>query len=419
MGGNDREDKMSAINPEEMATAEKVLEKVRDKWLARDGVTAVDLGFKWSKGQITPRLSIRVHVARKKDRSELSPEELFPKQVEGVLVDIIEAKYAPQALVGVRPEAAVEGRGKRFDVIPIGVSVGCKYSTAGTLGAKVIDNQSNKEMILSNWHVLVGRLQAQAGHSIWQPGWIDGGTNEENTIAKLSRWVLGPFDAAVAELNGVRPVLTTTTEGKEIVDITSPRLGMSVWKSGRSTGHTAGFVDGVKMKVPLDYREAGNHVLEEVFRVIPTPGTGLGEISTGGDSGAVWVDEETGKAVGLHFAGEIGETPEHALAHDISQVIEKLDVRFPKQVVSDSKKPAGSAQPPDESKGSSSAKPRKSSIPSIKSKKPQPPKRPGSSTPKPGGGRTLVKPIRSTKPKERNSFRQLLLDLMRKLFRSE
>lgn len=409
---------MSAINPEEMARAEKILEKVRDKWLARDGVTAVDLGFKWSKGRMTPRLSIRVHVARKKDRSELSPDDLFPKQLEGVLVDVIEAKYAPQALVGVRPEAAVEGRGKRFDVIPIGVSVGCKYSTAGTLGAKVIDNQSNKEMILSNWHVLVGRPQARAGLSIWQPGWIDGGTKEENTIAKLSRWVLGPFDAAVAELTGVRPVLTTTTEGKEVVDITSPRLGMSVWKSGRSTGHTSGFIDGVKMKVPLDYREAGNHVLDGVFRVIPMPGTSSGEISTGGDSGAVWVDEESGKAVGLHFAGEIGETPEHALAHEISQVIEKLDVRFPKQAVSVGDKPAGSTQPPGELKDSSAAKSRRPSIPSINLRKP-PPKPPDASTPKPRAGRKLAKPIRSTKPKERNSFRFLLLDLMRKLFRSE
>ena len=39
---------MSAISPEEMARAEQALEKVRDMWLTRDGVTAIDLGFKWS-----------------------------------------------------------------------------------------------------------------------------------------------------------------------------------------------------------------------------------------------------------------------------------------------------------------------------------------------------------------------------------
>ena len=60
---------MSAISPEEMAKAEQALESVRDEWLERDGVTAVDLGFKWSRGEMTGQLSIRVHVARKKDEA--------------------------------------------------------------------------------------------------------------------------------------------------------------------------------------------------------------------------------------------------------------------------------------------------------------------------------------------------------------
>ena len=116
---------MSAISPEEMARAEQALEKVRDTWLARDGVTAIDLGFKWSKGEMTAQLSIRVHVVRKKQIAELTPAELFPEEVDGVPVDVIQASYAPQALIEARPEAAIEGRGKRFEVIPIGTSIGC------------------------------------------------------------------------------------------------------------------------------------------------------------------------------------------------------------------------------------------------------------------------------------------------------
>ncbi len=324
---------MPDISSEEMARAEGALEKVRDAWMARDGVTAIDLGFKWSSGKMTTQLSIRVHVARKKQKTELSRAELFPEEVDGVPVDVIQATYAPQALTNARPEAAVEGRGKRFEVIPLGTSVGCKYSTAGTLGAKVIDADSGDEMILSNWHVLAGRRNVEAGISIWQPGWIDGGTNETNTIARLSRWVLGPYDAAVARLTGAREVLTTTPEGRKIVESTAPRLGMKVWKSGRSTGYTEGFIDGILMKVPLDYREAGTHLLEQVFRIVPRAGSGPGEISFGGDSGSMWVDESSGKAVGLHFAGEIGDTPEHALAHDITRVIDRLNVRFPGHII--------------------------------------------------------------------------------------
>jgi endonuclease G len=322
---------MSGFTPEELAKAEQILDSVRDEWLEREGVTAVDLGFKWSKGQMTGLLSLRVHVAKKKDVADLDESELFPEEVDGLPVDVIEATYAPQALVDVKPEAAVEGRGIRWDDIPLGVSIGCKYSTAGTLGAKVIDLESGDEMILSNWHVLAGRQDVEPGLAIWQPGWIDGGTRAENTIAELTRWVLGPFDAAVARLNGSRPVQTKTIEGRAIEQLTTPRLGMLVWKSSRSSGFTEGFVDGIKMMVPLNYGGAGVYMLEKVFRIIPRPGSIPGEISMGGDSGAVWVDEESGKAVGLHFAGEVGNTPEHALAHDVGSVLETLKVRLPGQ----------------------------------------------------------------------------------------
>lgn len=320
---------MSGFTSEELARAEQILESVRDEWLARDGVTAVDLGFKWSQGEMTGHLSLRVHVAKKKDESDLDEAELFPEEIDGLPVDVIEATYAPQALVDMKPEIAVEGRGNRWDDIPLGVSVGCKYSTAGTLGAKVIDLDSGDEMILSNWHVFVGRQNVEPGLAIWQPGWIDGGTRAENTIAELTRWVLGPFDAAVARLNGARPVQSKTVEGRAIEELTDPRLGMLVWKSGRSSGLTGGFVDGIKMTIPLNYGGAGVRMLEKVFRIVPRPGNIPGEISIGGDSGSVWVDEESGKAVGLHFAGEVGNTPEHALAHDIGSVLKALNVRLP------------------------------------------------------------------------------------------
>jgi hypothetical protein len=69
---------MSTFSPEEMEHAQKVLASVRDEWLQREGVTAVDLGFKWSNGEMTGQLAIRVHLAQKKPLSELSEEELFP-----------------------------------------------------------------------------------------------------------------------------------------------------------------------------------------------------------------------------------------------------------------------------------------------------------------------------------------------------
>ena len=85
-----------AVSPEELDRAEAVLESVRKDWLKKPGVTGVDLGFKWKGGQMTDTLSIRVHVARKKLNIELNEMELFPTEIQGIPVDVIEASYAAQ-----------------------------------------------------------------------------------------------------------------------------------------------------------------------------------------------------------------------------------------------------------------------------------------------------------------------------------
>ncbi|HUM71473.1 MAG TPA: hypothetical protein PLK31_21805, partial [Chloroflexota bacterium] len=164
------------ITPEEMAKAQAVLEKVQVDWLAQEGVTAVDLGFEWSHGAMTGRLAIRVHVARKKPPTELSEDELFPKEIEGIPVDVIEATYGIQIMLegDAQLEAAVDGRDQRFTEIPLGVSIGCPNVTAGTLGAKVYDAATQEAHILSNWHVLVGLPTAPPNEAIWQPGRLDG-----------------------------------------------------------------------------------------------------------------------------------------------------------------------------------------------------------------------------------------------------
>ncbi len=52
-----------------------------------------------------------------------------------------------------------------------------------------------------------------------------------------------------------------------------------------------------------------------------------------GDSGAVWYDENTGEAVGIHFAGESNSAygPLHAKACFITQALEqfKLELYLP------------------------------------------------------------------------------------------
>jgi hypothetical protein len=322
---------MSDIDPDVMARAEAVLEQVRDSWLRRPGVTAVDLGFRWRGGNMTDEVALRIHVVRKRPWAELHAWERFPKEVAGIPVDIIEATYKPQHAPEVALQSAATGRGVRFDEIPLGVSIGAAHSTAGTLGAKVIDRHTGDEMILSNWHILANRLDVQTSLPVFQPGRLDGGS-ENDTIATLSRWILGPHDAAVARLTGTRPVRSQTVEGHSVLHAGAPRLGMSVWKSGRTTGRTLGFVDGVKMQIAIQYPTAGQRTLRNVFRIVPRPGSGNVQVSEGGDSGAVWIDESSGAGVGLHFAGEEGRGPEFGLAHELPAVLQALNVRLPGEV---------------------------------------------------------------------------------------
>lgn len=322
---------MTTFRPEEMEHATAVLNSVRDDWLARDGVTAVDLGFKWSHGLMTGKLSIRVHVAKKLPTDELSEADLFPSEIEGIPVDVIEAEYGLQLLPGSSQlEAAPETRKARYDPIPLGVSVGNPRVTAGTLGAKVYDAASLLPMALSNWHVFVGSPSGAAGEQIWQPGSLDGG-NSTDTFAILSRSVLGPYDAAVAQLTNAREVQTETLDKDVIEDVTTPQLGMKVWKSGRTTERTEGFIDGIQMTTSVNYGAAGIRVMQGVFRIVPRPGAGNIEVSMGGDSGSIWVDEVSGKGVGLHFAGEVGNAPEHGLANELQPVLDMLNVLMPAQ----------------------------------------------------------------------------------------
>lgn len=338
------------ITPEEMAKAQAALTKVQAEWLAREGVTAVDLGFKWSQGAMTGQLAIRVHVAQIKPVAALSEAELFPEEVDGIPVDVIEATYGIQVMLegDSQLEAAVDGRDQRFDEIPLGVSIGSPGVTAGTLGAKVYDAETETAYILSNWHVLVGSPAVQPGEAIWQPGRLDGGVANDR-IAEVTRSVLGPFDAALARITGERSVLDTTLEGNRIADVAAPQLGMLVWKSGRTTGRTVGFVDGLMMITQLNYGAAGVRQMEQVFRIVPRPGSPPGEVSLGGDSGSIWVDEASGKAVGLHFAGELGDAPEYALAHDINPLMSQLGCLFADQRPSASPmepEPSATAVPP-------------------------------------------------------------------------
>ena len=326
---------------QEVNDAIEALDSVRRAWLRRPGVTAVDVGFKIKNDEVTDTVALRVHVGRKLPAAELAKSEVFNetgkavKKVGGFPIDVIEATYGPSNAPIVLDDEdvdALEAVDRLGVVDPLigGISCGNPRVTAGTIGAIVFNKTTCKPMILSNWHVLAGASAAAVGESILQPGQFDGGTQ---TVANLTKMVLDSrMDAAVATLNGARGHTRDILGLGTVSGIDSPTLGMDVVKSGRTTGITEGLVDGVSMSVSINYGDPGVVSFSNQIRIVPrAPWPTVDyEVSKGGDSGSVWLNEANNRAIGLHFAGETSPSPsaENAICSPMGPIATELNFSF-------------------------------------------------------------------------------------------
>ena len=170
------------------------------------------------------------------------------------------------------------------------------------------------------------------GEAIYQPGSVDGGRRRD-TVAELKRWRLNRnADAALARLTGARPYTRDILGLNPIVGMDEPALGMQVVKSGRTTKVTKGGIDGLAFSFTLDYADGSRQTFDDQIHIVPRPPWPDEdyEISEGGDSGSLWINEATGMAIGLHFAGETSSsiTAEHAIANRIKKVAKELEFSF-------------------------------------------------------------------------------------------
>jgi hypothetical protein len=262
-------------------------------------VRSIDIGYEFSDRRSTGRLAIRVHVNAKQPDAELKASERLPEEIEGIPVDVIQSN----------PELHAVNRDVRQVPVIGGVTLGNTRSVLnGTLGAVVFDQRSLQPMALSNYHVLVVE-PPQGTDMIAQPQT----SAAADALGNLERWDKR-YDCAVCRI-------TSRRVSAELADLgaargtQSPRVGMKVIKSGRTTGVTRGVIDGT------DGAE---------FTVIPDPDFPApgGEISASGDSGSLWLESESLLAVGLHYAGERDPDPaaERAWAKWMTAVQDKLSV---------------------------------------------------------------------------------------------
>lgn len=311
----------------------QVKEASKEAILSKPNVIGVGVGYRVVRGRTTDELCVVTLVRQKLPEAGLDPEALVPREIDGVTTDVVQ----------VGDIWALQARTDRWRPAPGGVSLGHYQVTAGTFGGVVSDRATGARLILSNNHVLANSNDASPGDPILQPGAVDGGRVEEDTIARLERFcpiefstapgtcglakgyasvgntlakLLGSkhqlqvtqvdpmasnlVDAAIARPEDDDDILDEILEIGEVSSTALATLGMSVRKSGRTTGFTTGEITVLDTTVNVSY--PGGRIARFESQIVTSP------MSQGGDSGSLLVAGDSLQAVGLLFAGSAQTT---------------------------------------------------------------------------------------------------------------
>ncbi len=217
------------------------------------------------------------------------------------------------------PALADGGGNHRVRNLHLGVSGGnvndrtSRFCCSGTLGALVTDGINT--YILSNNHVLGRSGGATAGEDVSQPGMIDANCQVTTVVGDFTTAApLGGgsnVDAAIAQLRLAQMDPTGFIEdiGIPTKAVVAPTVGMSVAKSGRTTGFTTGNIQSVNTSVSVQYQQScgsgKKFTVSYTGQIVITPGS----FSAGGDSGSLIVTNNSAhNPVGLLFAGSSSST---------------------------------------------------------------------------------------------------------------
>ncbi len=225
---------------------------------------------------------------------------------------------------------------------------------SGTLGALIQDN-TGRQYVLSNNHVLARSDHATVGDPIVQPGLIDNNCTPSGEgpgtipVAALTAWL--PLksaqtnaDAAIAQVAsrtidaggailelGARQPDGTLAPAPPGISSTAGKgenanLQMRVAKSGRTTGLTCGAISAVALDVSVDYYRDCAETRPYVTKIFTNQVAISGDrFSDAGDSGALVVDANNAEPVGLFFAGGTDTAGVgHGVANPAQDVLSEL-----------------------------------------------------------------------------------------------
>lgn len=258
----------------------------------------------------------------------------LPFEIDGVSTQVevtgqIVAQHDPQA---------------RNRPASVGDSIGHPDVTAGTIAALVTDGTG--WYLLSNNHVLADENAATIGDPILQPGAVDGGTVGSDEIGTLADYEPLSFCGIFCLSNGMDAAITRVLDLSDVdvgtwcgwihsTSATAASVGQQVKKCGRTTGATTGEV--TEINATLDVLYGSGRVARFTNQIVTT------DMSTGGDSGSLIVEQGTNRPVALLFAG--GDT--RTIASPIQPILDEFGVRFeyPAPVADFSAEPTGGTVP--------------------------------------------------------------------------
>jgi hypothetical protein len=211
----------------------------------------------------------------------------------------------------------------------------------GTLGSLV--ERDGTFFVLGNTHVLARTDLAAVGESIIQPGLVDANCSAAGTltVAHLSQFTNLEAtgvnaDAAIAQIvpgevdtSGTILSLGATTNGT-VADAgpphagsgITPTLGMSVAKSGRSTGLTCSTISATNLSASIQYRKGcgtGTMFTVTYSNQIAVAG---GTFSAEGDSGSLIVSQTTADPVALLYGASDSDTVGNPVADVLNALLD-------------------------------------------------------------------------------------------------
>jgi hypothetical protein len=282
-------------------------------------VVAVGIGPKIVHGKSTSTPCIKFLVRSKASEREVGMNSIIPFEWEGLPTDIEEVGSVRFL------SDYTENPRDQIDPIQPGCSIGFvapdEIRNAGTLSA-FVSNEEGQIFLLSNYHVLVDLSNPAEMYRISQPGSFD-----QDSPRRIGSFVRGIaptigitnyIDAALAEIDTGLNIKPDIIGIGTITGIKSAQYPMIVEKFGRGTEYEQGMVINKFWNTALPVGES-----EAIYRdQIAIKGVHGRPFADSGDSGALVLDAQRNKAVGLLFA----QAGTYSFANHISLVLSKLSV---------------------------------------------------------------------------------------------